>query len=512
MKLRLPERARQRLTDPLWRTQNLYLIEAANGKRIYPKWTPEQLTVLRTLETSRKTLILKARQLGITTATCVWLADRAIFRPEAYNTIQLGHEGDAVSRMNQMIRVAVDGLPQQLRPGMKPDTSEMIGLSHNGSLFKQSMAGGRSQGRSYTFRAFHATEVGYWPQGSSARSGKRVDEDTWGSVNSTIHEHPDNRIMVESTADGPMGLFHRLCLTAQESDQWAFHFFPWQDFPSYRIKAMPDFEPTTEEEKLIEKFGLDFDQLVWRRNKIEDIGIQVFRREYPMTPAEPFLVAEGMWFDQEKLNDMQAFLPKERLSPKKGWQWFVPPEFGRKYVGGADSAGGVGRDGASADIFRDDGLQVASYWSDRASPDELAHEIAKANIKYGGLKWNVEANKYGKRVIAVLARLGVKVWRDEKGKPWWSNPSTKAALYTYARTRLDEGTVFFENPLTIAEMLLIREQENGNIEAPKGYHDDRSDSACLAIWQLRYVRRDSVEKSVRDEIHRQRKRVLGELR
>ncbi len=54
--------------------------------------------------------------------------------------------------------------------------------------------------------------------------------------------------------------------------------------------------PDDEEAKLVDEYGLDKGQLVWRRNKIQELstdgfdGLKAFKQEYPCNPIEAFQV------------------------------------------------------------------------------------------------------------------------------------------------------------------------------------------------------------------------------
>lgn len=502
---------RAKLRDPDWFIPRMVIRDAA-GKLCRLKPRAEQLEVIEALNNYNKVLILKSRQLGITTVVVAWFLHHALVSKNQYSTLQMGHEGDAVTRLNQMTRVYLNGLPPVMRPRREPDSSVAIGLTHNDSLFKQSMAGGRSQGKSYTFQALHVTEMGSWPTGSSASGGKgtRVDERAWGSINATLHETPDTRICIESTAEGPSGVFHRLCGVAQQSDEWKFLFFPWFDFQTYRRKVPTDWERTDEEEDLAMLFGLDDAQLVFRRSKVEDTGLREFRKDYPSTPEEPFLLSEGMWFDVEFLNIMLAGLPANRMNEQQGLHIYVRPEFGRQYFIGVDTSGGVGADEAVIQVLRDDGEQVARYASIWTGPADLALEAKNLSGLYtaGRKRARVlcERNKYGVAFIKRAQELGCRLWKDDKGKDWWTDPSTKAKLYDYGRSVVNNGHTIINDPGTIQQMVRVREQSNGNIMADEGYKDDRSMAYMLALWNARSARRHNPDKSRRDMIAEQRRR------
>ena len=68
-------------------------------------------------------------------------------------------------------------------------------------------------------------------------------------------------------------------------------------------KTVPaNFERTPEEEELVVKeYGLDDEQLMFRRRKIAQNGIDLFMQEYPATPDEAFLTTGRPVFNPEQL-------------------------------------------------------------------------------------------------------------------------------------------------------------------------------------------------------------------
>ena len=66
-------------------------------------------------------------------------------------------------------------------------------------------------------------------------------------------------------------------------------FLPWFLTPEYRRQAPDGMVLSVEEEELVEKYGLDTDQLYWRRLKIAEGGKLKFQQEYPATADEAFI-------------------------------------------------------------------------------------------------------------------------------------------------------------------------------------------------------------------------------
>jgi hypothetical protein len=237
-----------------------------------------------------------------------------------------------------------------------------------------------------------------------------------------------------------------------------------------------------------------------------------FRQEYPSNPEDPWLVSTGLWYDATNLQRILSLIPAGRHNAKEGWVYFHDYEPGRRYYEGVDPSGGTGRDQAVIQIVRDDLVQVAIYASRICPPHQLADEGAKGAARYGGCPVLVEYNnQFGKAVYERCQKLGVHLWRTGDGKPWYTDPRTKAQLHDYARLLIDQGHVLFEDPLTVQEFLHVREQENGNIEADVGYPDDRVMALALALWNARRSFSAGRKHSVEREVAKQRERRHKEM-
>ena len=170
-------------------------------------------------------------------------------------------------------------------------------------------AGGRSKARSWTYQRLIAEELAFWPNA----------QDVWSSATSTLDEGAP--IIVVSTPDGPGNLYHQKVLAAQKAREAGrlrtrLIFMKWSDHVGYQKRVPRDWEPTEEEYRLLLEHGLTLEQLYWRHDKIwgvKGIGQMRFRREYPLTEEDGFLVLQGAWFDADYLNRTLNGLPAESM-------------------------------------------------------------------------------------------------------------------------------------------------------------------------------------------------------
>ena len=131
-------------------------------------------------------------------------------------------------------------------------------------------AGGDSVGRGETLTQVHASELAFWP--------KSTAQDIWTGLTQPYRILPAC-IFVESTADGITGVFYDLWQGAVAgTNGFVPVLIPQFADPTYREKAPANFELTPEEEGLVEAYGLDNDQLQFRRMKIAERPRWVQRR------------------------------------------------------------------------------------------------------------------------------------------------------------------------------------------------------------------------------------------
>jgi hypothetical protein len=497
-----------RLHDPWWVIPRFAITDKSNLTRPLGRLRPEQAAFLRAFLQHDRVLVLKSRQIGMTTAATLALLWWVLRSPAGGGVVQLTHESDAIASLNSKLRVALQSIPAAYRGRIRPDTASHIGMGR--ALFRQRMAGGRSQGRAFTYQHQHYTEMAFYPQGSASVKGRGVDRQVWASVNATVQQRPGfSRTVVESTANGPGGLFHELVKTARESPGWAFLFFPWFFTTENTIAVPKDWERTDDETEMLRLYaahGLTDEHLMWRRMKLNDERVDPdnFRREYPSNRDEPFYVTGSQFFPPNILNTLTA-----HTDPRQDKLHLViieEPIPGRLYFGGQDTSGGVGRDYGVCQVLRDDGKLVARWRDNHTSPLEQARIGAKLSAKFNRALWLVEANRHGASVFAEMSRLGTNLWTDNKGKPFWTqrgSVSTKDRLVDLARdllllgvfnpqrvaTQWEDAPVAMESwlfdSIVVAELGNMREDERGNVTAPDNQHDDSAMAWMLAVWCAR---------------------------
>ncbi|MGD8305098.1 MAG: terminase [Ignavibacteria bacterium] len=272
------------------RFKNFYKIVDKNGK-ICPfvlNWAQKELCA----NLNNMNIILKARQLGMSTFISILFLDACLFTPNISAGI-IAHTKEDAQQIFKKIRFAYDNLPEFIRYAYPATSDSVRELAFpNGSSIRV----GTSL-RSQTFQYLHISEFGY----ICAHYRDKASEIISGSLNTVA---PGQHIFIESTAEGKEGYFYDMCQQSRFNKDvteldFRFHFFPWWRHPDYR----------TDRRTLIPNDYADYFE------SLEAIGIQLLdpqkwwyvrkavtqqdsmKREYPSTPEEAFEESsEGFFF------------------------------------------------------------------------------------------------------------------------------------------------------------------------------------------------------------------------
>jgi len=299
----------ENIKDRWWRLNNLYWIKPKTGKdssliQFRPNWAQTELYE----DLWTRNIILKARQLGVTTFFSIFFLDDCIFNPNR----EAGIIADTRENSEEIFRTKVKGVWDNIAldmPAIRAIIMDMCPLESdqgkrlvwkNGSAFRV----GTSM-RSGTLTELLITEYGK----TCAKEPEKAREMRTGSIE-TLPK--DALLVIESTAMGNQGDFYEKCMDARmyynsgkelSALDYEFFFFPWWKEPAYKIttstiftKEDKDYFKGLEEDSDIK---IDKPQKNWYVKKKKELGDDM-KREYPSTPDEAFEQSiEGAYFIRE---------------------------------------------------------------------------------------------------------------------------------------------------------------------------------------------------------------------
>lgn len=230
-----------------------------------------------------RAIVLKARQMGAST----YIEGRFYWRITGEfgkRAFIMTHSDDATENLFNMTKRYNDNCPPAYRPHTKIENAKELYFNRLDSRYSVATAGGRAAGRSAAAQMLHGSEVAFWPKAEANMAG----------IGQVIPLVDDTEIILESTANGIGNYFHQTCLDAMAGvSDYIFIFTPWFWDDTYRRLDCPrNIEWTEEELEYQLTFGLDDQQMYFRRMKIKDDfkgDSTLFDQEYPATPEMAFL-------------------------------------------------------------------------------------------------------------------------------------------------------------------------------------------------------------------------------
>ncbi len=422
----------------------------------------------------QRNIVLKARQMGITTWTAAQFFLRTITRPGTL-TLQVAHTREAAEEIFRIVHRFVDWLPRELREGPlrtgRANVRQIV-FPQMDAQYRVVSAGDRNAGRGLTVQNLHCSELARWP-GDPA--------ETLAGLRAAMT--PDAELIIESTPDGVGGCFYEEWQKAPETGM-VRHFFPWWMERSYRARAVEEPTLSAEESALIERHGLTLEQIGYRRQlRASFRGLTA--QEYAEDAESCFLASGEPVFElaavEARIKDVAEPVERRHNGALEIW---LPPVPGKSYLMAVDPAGGGSRGDYSAAqvIEMESGLQCAEF-AGHVGGLELARLVSALAAEYNQAMLVVERNNHGSGVLAYLdAPCGYRRIYQQDGQPGWltTSMSRPAALGRLGAALVDAPERFQSRRL-LAECRSFVRLANGGIGAQPGAHDDRVMAMAIGL-------------------------------
>jgi hypothetical protein len=438
----------------------------------------------------KQNIVLKARQLGITTYVAARFFLQTITRPGTL-TVQVAHSQESAEGIFNIVRRFWENLPDGLRKGAlihsRANVRQLV-FPRLDSEYRVQTADANA-GRGITIHYLHCSEVSRWP---------RAAAEALASLRAAVT--PEGEVVLESTANGVSGMFYDEWQKASETG-YTRHFFPWWFEERYREPiGKVKMTLTPEECQLVKQHKLDESQIAWRRKQWTTFR-NLAAQEYAEDASSCFLASGECVFDLESIAKAAALSGEGAQSQDNGRLliWF-PPQEGRSYIIGVDAAGGGSKgDYACAEVIeRKIGLQCAELRG-HFPPLELARRVADLGRSYAQALLAVERNNQGYGVLAHLRDMEYGNIFEKGGQLGWltSAVSRPAMIENMAAVLISEPELF-HSPQLLEECRTFVRREDGNAAAADGAHDDCVMAMAIALA----VRREDAGRGLK-------KRPLG---
>jgi hypothetical protein len=496
---------------------------------------------LRRLKKPVRIWILKYRQGGISTeieALIYSLTSQQANR----NSLILADEKEHANNLFEMSKLYQEKLEEEfphIPPEIKKSNEKKLEFESIHSQIIIASAENKESAKSHTFHYVHLSEVAFFPDFKTVLA----------DLNQTVPDHWDTMIIGETTANGMNEFYDQWLRAVEGKTDWIPLFFAWFEMEEYRLplqdgKLYPtegisfdadtsivEFEKSENELRI--KFGLDEEQLNWRRwaivNKCQG-DINTFKREYPGTWEEAFAMSGDMFFDKDGLAKQ---LPKRPIAigeiflENLKWTWrdlphgriflYDKPQVGEQYIITGDASEAVGSDEASALVLNKRLNSTTAIVAGQHTPEELAQmlialghyfnegKIAQENKGYGYQVNQLVFQNYGNVYRKIVDRDGVPTETDELG--FNTNSVTRPQALAMLAEEIKNHSTELNSKELISECrtFIIKKDKDGKVtkvEAQTGYQDGLVICRAIASYirsQFPYVPNTSADMQSKEE-------------
>lgn len=449
--------------DPVHFMRKYCIIQHPTKGKMYFNLYPFQEDTLHDLRDNRYNIILKSRQLGISTLTAGYALWAMLFKDD-YNVLVIATTQDVAKNLVTKVRVMHDNLPAWLK-GKSMEDNKLSLRFKNGSQIKAVSSTGTS-GRSEALSLLVIDEAAFI---------KGID-DIWTSAQQTLAT--GGGAIILSTPNGTGNLFHKLWVDAEAGGQFNPIKLHWSRHP-------------------------DRDE-TWREEQTRLLGDKEAAQECDCDfISSGHTVVDGpiiQWYEQTYVTD-----PLEKRGFDSNYWIWEYADFNKSYAVVADVARGDGADNSAFHVIEIESMtQVAEYRGKISTTDygnmliTVATEynnallvIENANIGWAVLQVAIDRNYenlyYSYRQDAYIdEEVHLSKGYDLKSKsdkvPGFSTTSKTrplmiSKLETYFR---EKGPIVKSKRLT--DELYVFIWNGSRAEAQRGYNDDLVMSFAIALW------------------------------
>lgn len=422
----------------------------------------------------RRNIVLKARQVGLTTWTAARFLLKTITQPGTL-TLQVAQTKDAAEEIFRIVHRFVDSMPEAVRNGplrTSRASARAIAFPELDSQYLVVSAGEKNAGRGLTVQNLHCSEVARWP-GNPGETLKGL----------LAALAPEGELILESTPLGVGGCFYEEWQRADETGM-VRHFFPWWMEPRYREAAVEEASLSAEEQELKVRHGLDLRQIAYRRRLRRD-HLALARQEYAEDSESCFLASGESVFELTAVEERVKTAPPPVQTRHNGrLEIWLPPAKDNHYVVAVDPAeGGSEGDYSVAQVVDlETGLQCAEFAAHMGGM-ELARMVTGLAEEYNGAMLAIERNGCGSALLARVQDMCryPRIYEKNKKPGWLTDPYERPRMVGRLDSALVEHPEFFRSKKLLAECRTFVRLRDSSTGALPGTHDDRVMAMAIAI-------------------------------
>lgn len=383
---RLKEWRKPRTGLPLF-AKDVLKIQNKEGNIVPFEFNDAQWFLHEKLEDQREALGLvratglKGRRQGFSTYIAARYYHRAVttFGRKAYILSHEKKSSEALFTMTERFQRY-----NPFAPTVGEDNASKLTFPKLESTYTVATAGAQEGGRGDDVNLFHGSEVAYWQNAESH----------FAASLQCVALLPGTEIVFESTSGGPTGKFYEQFQKGlQDEEIYQSIFIPWYVSKDYFFPPAANFtlsteaidEQTASEADLAKVYNLSGGQMNWRRQKVNELGINRFNREYPTA-------VEDAWAETDAsllIKPVAVLRARGRTTEPSG-----------PLILGVDPAGGGGDRFAIA--FRRGNCVEKVIFRNKINIIEATEWVLSVILEYRPERVNIDSGNIGQALITNL--------------------------------------------------------------------------------------------------------------
>ncbi len=449
----------ERMKDPKFYLENFCKIKGKTPGLVPFILNEAQKDIFNTLRKSSRVIILKARQIGFSTAITGFFYHKTIMTP-GMNTVLIGYNTDMAAELLDKVKMFWQTTPMELQPTIHYNSKYEISFPKLNSKIIV-LPSSENVGRGYTIHACLCTELAMWEKA----------EEKMAALENAVPK--DGLLVIESTPRGVGNLYHKIWMSKEngyEKKEYGW----WWAYNEEEIEQIR--RRMNDPQRFAQEYSLEF----------LSSGRSVFSPDLIKSLQSDILNLGDVHLDENK--------KEHTVRQMDGLTIYQEPAPGKVYVAGADVSEGVtGGDYSVVTIFeRSTGEEVA-HWHGMMAPDKFAEKLNAWGRFYNNALMVVEINNHGLTTVTVLKQMLYPTlyfrpskfdtipssWSDRLG--WKTTKVTRPLMIDDLNQALREKSLTIHSKYLVDEMQTFVYDFGNNMNAIDGYHDDAIFSASIAF-------------------------------
>jgi hypothetical protein len=451
-------------SDPVYFLKKYGKIQHPSRGKVPFHLYPFQEECLHEFKDNPKNIILKCRQMGISTLTAGYSLWMMIFHDDK-NILVIATKQETAKNLVTKVRVMNDCLPSWLRLKADEDNRTSLKLV-NGSGIK-AVSAASDAGRSEALSLLIIDEAAFV---------EGID-DIWTAVQPAM-THGGGHAIILSTPNGIGNFFHKMWMGAEGGTQKINPIkLHWHKHPEYDQEWRDNQDVELGSKKASQECDCDF---ISSGNSVVDLDLLA-------------------WYTETYVKDPVSM----EYYDKNYWRW-EHPNFNRQYIVSADVARGDGADFSTAHVIdAETCTQVAEYQGKLETKEfgnllvQIATEwnnafliVENSNIGWATIQQIIDRN-YQNMFYMTDDMKYIDVENQYSNKHRAKEKKAVAGFTMSTRTRplviskLDlyfrDKTVVVQSKRTINELMTFI-WHNGKAQASSGYNDDLTMALGIGLW------------------------------